>query len=301
MAVQIKRDLEENRAGYTPAEGELIYTTDNKLVYIGDGGTSGGKLIGPESITTSDSVNGFTSVGINASKGNNTWGGVMIGVNAGQYIGEGPGNGGGGGNVYVGGFAGRNTYSYSHHTVIGFAAGRDLGSNIGGDLVKATMYYEIIDPGTFDFTTIGAADSNSGTRFTATGPADASATVRHLGHRNVIIGREAGSVDGFCKQLDKSIMIGADTKGLNPDSYNEIIIGNAVQGKGWNTTTIGTSETTQTWLGGKLLIDKVPSADIGAEGDKAGMIASDASYLYHCNADYDGTTAIWGRLAITSW
>jgi len=42
MALQIRRGLEADRSGVTPAEGELIYTTDEKKVYIGDGSTAGG-------------------------------------------------------------------------------------------------------------------------------------------------------------------------------------------------------------------------------------------------------------------
>jgi hypothetical protein len=40
--IRIKRGLESGRSGETPAQGELIYTTDNKKVYIGDGSTAGG-------------------------------------------------------------------------------------------------------------------------------------------------------------------------------------------------------------------------------------------------------------------
>jgi len=43
--IRIKRGLEANRSGVTPAEGELLYTTDEKKVYIGDGSTAGGILV----------------------------------------------------------------------------------------------------------------------------------------------------------------------------------------------------------------------------------------------------------------
>jgi hypothetical protein len=64
---------------------------------------------------------------------------------------------------------------------------------------------------------------------------------------------------------------------------------------------IGTADTILTKVAGKLLIDKAPTTAVGDVGDKEGMIASDASYLYHCNADYDGSTSIWGRVAVTTW
>jgi len=41
-SIQIKRGLEANRSGITPAVGELIWTTDNKDLWIGDGSTAGG-------------------------------------------------------------------------------------------------------------------------------------------------------------------------------------------------------------------------------------------------------------------
>jgi hypothetical protein len=48
--------------------------------------------------------------------------------------------------------------------------------------------------------------------------------------------------------------------------------------------------------------DTPPSANTGAIGDSAGMIAYDEDYLYICIADYDGSTVIWGRVSIdTSW
>jgi len=45
MALKIRRGLEADRSGITPAEGELIYTTDEKKLYIGDGSTAGGNAV----------------------------------------------------------------------------------------------------------------------------------------------------------------------------------------------------------------------------------------------------------------
>jgi len=46
MATQIllKRGLEADRTSFTPAQGEPIYTTDSKRLYLGDGTTPGGVL-----------------------------------------------------------------------------------------------------------------------------------------------------------------------------------------------------------------------------------------------------------------
>lgn len=45
MALKIRQGLEANRSSITPESGELIYTTDDKLVYVGDGVTPGGNII----------------------------------------------------------------------------------------------------------------------------------------------------------------------------------------------------------------------------------------------------------------
>lgn len=45
MTLKIRRGLESDRLSITPVEGELIYTTDEKIVYIGDGNTAGGERV----------------------------------------------------------------------------------------------------------------------------------------------------------------------------------------------------------------------------------------------------------------
>lgn len=44
MALQIRRGLESGRTTITPAAGEPLWSTDSKLLYIGDGVTPGGVL-----------------------------------------------------------------------------------------------------------------------------------------------------------------------------------------------------------------------------------------------------------------
>ena len=45
MSIQIRRGTNADRALITPAEGELIYTTDSKVLYVGDGSTLGGNQV----------------------------------------------------------------------------------------------------------------------------------------------------------------------------------------------------------------------------------------------------------------
>ena len=44
-----------------------------------------------------------------------------------------------------------------------------------------------------------------------------------------------------------------------------------------------------------------PSASTGSAGDTDGMISWDDNYIYICTADYDGSTAIWKRVALSTW
>ena len=59
MALRIRRGLEADRLGVTPDEGEYLYCTDTKLLYIGDGTTAGGNLISGAGavVTVSDTAN----------------------------------------------------------------------------------------------------------------------------------------------------------------------------------------------------------------------------------------------------
>jgi hypothetical protein len=49
--IQIRRGVEAQRALITPDAGELLFTTDNKQLFVGDGATAGGLLVGGVSLT----------------------------------------------------------------------------------------------------------------------------------------------------------------------------------------------------------------------------------------------------------
>jgi hypothetical protein len=69
MSLKIRRGTDSERVTITPAEGELIYTTDTKLLYVGDGTTSGGRIV----TGSSGGGTGFTGsqgdVGFTGSRG----------------------------------------------------------------------------------------------------------------------------------------------------------------------------------------------------------------------------------------
>jgi hypothetical protein len=69
MALQLRRGLNSERTGETFAAGELVYTTDTKQLYVGDGTTTGGILVSnsvassPAQLTQNLNLNGFNISG----------------------------------------------------------------------------------------------------------------------------------------------------------------------------------------------------------------------------------------------
>lgn len=51
MPLRLRRGTNSDRLSVTPLEGELVYTTDTKQVYIGDGATVGGNIVGPSAFS----------------------------------------------------------------------------------------------------------------------------------------------------------------------------------------------------------------------------------------------------------
>lgn len=44
-----------------------------------------------------------------------------------------------------------------------------------------------------------------------------------------------------------------------------------------------------------------PSSNIGSSGDVSGMVAWDANYIYVCVSAYNGSSAIWKRVQLSTW
>lgn len=60
MALRLRRGTDAERGTITPLSGELIYTTDTGKLYVGDGTTLGGNLVGPVAASSYDVINDLT-------------------------------------------------------------------------------------------------------------------------------------------------------------------------------------------------------------------------------------------------
>lgn len=51
-----------------------------------------------------------------------------------------------------------------------------------------------------------------------------------------------------------------------------------------------------------FISNNAPSLSSGSPGDSEGQLSYDSGYLYVCFQNYDGSSVIWGRIALdTSW
>ena len=78
MALQIRRGTAAQLANITPSAGELIYTTDTKVVVVGDGSTAGGISI---AVGGSGNVSGtnLLTAGVASATGNVIGGNINTG------------------------------------------------------------------------------------------------------------------------------------------------------------------------------------------------------------------------------
>jgi hypothetical protein len=70
MALRLRRGTDAERLQITPVEGELIYTTDTKLLYAGDGSTAGGVAVSGAGGGGSTTLDGLTDTDLTSVSNN---------------------------------------------------------------------------------------------------------------------------------------------------------------------------------------------------------------------------------------
>lgn len=170
-----------------------------------------------------------------------------------------------------------------------YALGNNLSGSVAIDLTKGDLHY-------------GAVTGNIQLAFYKWAPQDTVSTVQ------VLLTVASPSIEIL---LPPSVTIG--TKTLENCTGNTVrVLGSlgldspSVLHWAFTTTDCGTTvevvpvnrprKTTQ-------LTTTVPSSSVGIQGDRAGQIAVDSTYIYVCVADWDGSTNIWKRTTMTggSW
>jgi hypothetical protein len=75
MALRLRRGTDSERQLITPVEGELIYTTDTKLLYAGDGSTVGGNVVTGAGVGTPTTLGALQDVDSSSATNNQvlTW------------------------------------------------------------------------------------------------------------------------------------------------------------------------------------------------------------------------------------
>jgi hypothetical protein len=123
------------------------------------------------------------------------------------------------------------------------------------------------------------------------------------GSGNIGIGHNAGLYQADSTTAlatpTNSIYIGKESKGFSDSDSNSIVIGYQAIGKGANTTILGNSSTTQTWLGGGEL--RLPGSTSGYVGLKGAATAGSVTYTLPSADGTSGQVLSTNGSAALSW
>ena len=242
--------------------------------------TTGGdnQAIGTYALTTNTSGNNNIGIGIFAM-GNNTSGSNSSGVGnyALQYSTTGGSNNATGFAALQYNTTGSNnnamgTYSLQFNTTggsntaVGSGALFNSGKTVSAGLFIVGKSYTIISAGDTNFTSIGAANNNVGTIFTATGVGSGAGTASANSDNNIGIGSNAGRTlangTTILSAPSNSLFIGNSTKASADGNTNENVIGYNANGIGSNSVVLGNDSILTTLLKGNVSIGSTIPNDI---------------------------------------
>jgi len=271
MALRLRRGTDAERLLIVPAAGELIYTTDTKKVYVGDGATEGGLPIDTGAL----SINELTDV--NTTQGDSTQpanGEALVWDSNNQEWRPGVVAGGGGG--------ASNLIDLNDVSVSGLAAEQILVWD-GANFVNQTPAYDLEDEA---FPTLG-------------GPLNASG--ENISNVNIL---SATTFQGSGSQLT-DINISADTTPtlggpLNANNNNitgvNNIVANTFTGDGSAITNVPFNliNDTTPQLGGTL--DANNNSITGVQNIACQTISGNGAGLFGLDISTDGTPELGGNL-----
>ena len=240
MPLRLRRGTDAERLTITPAEGELIYTTDLKRVYVGDGTTVGGVQITSESIFNNLEadldLNNFDIIGTGNINIDGDISGNLVGDVTGSLFANDS-------SVLVDGISG-NHYGLFNGNLIGNVTGNlfgnvtgNLSGNVNGNVigdVQGSLFADnstvLVDGlngnhyGTFNGNLIGNVTGN--VLGNVTGNVLGNVTGDLLGN---VTGNVLGNVDGFVNGDLKGSVFGDDSN-LIIDGLTNSVLG-TVRGK----------------------------------------------------------------------
>ena len=100
-------------------------------------------------------------------------------------------------------------------------------------------------------------------------------------------GKLVGDYENGTSVINNTSVTSYDLVALQDANINDLYVSNKIYGGA-----TGSIKNVQ-------IASTAPSNSTGATGDVAGMVAFDASYIYYCTANYDGSTNIWKRVALS--
>lgn len=301
MALQLRRGTDAERQVITPFAGELIYTTDTKGLWIGDGVTQGGVPAIPVENTVdvvATALENGSHTGITFTY-NDEAGTIDASVATVTIINDTTPELGGALNAR--GFDIFNVLNLDVGNTISMHGGiLDTRGETNGNVITGALTTNEISPLTGNNLSVNGTVSARSIRSNFIGSVyadDSTTIVNGLTGAVFATSLEVANTATFNGLVNAIDIIADFTGSVYSDNKEDIIINSATKGVTANSINGNSLSVT-----GSMIITTVPPAhSTGTTGDVAGMVAFNSGYIYYCTTDYtDGLSDIWKRIIWSS-